>query len=121
MRNKPEYTVTIPASLDISKNAEFEISASASGLAAGTQVRVEAFGGEDFVLTHEKYESITLGYSLKKADGTPVSAGSAVLTAGNTAPGEEVSCVLTAEPEEPEYAGRYSDTLIFDIMPTDAQ
>ncbi len=111
--NAPVNTVTIPAAVDANVG-KLELSATAGALTSGQRLTISVAAGEDLLFKMDGNPEVTLGYTLSSGDAT-VAAGGAALICGNTAPGSEATATLTITPDTAQFAGRYTDTLIFTV------
>ena len=119
----PGYTVTIPAKVELAKDDQSgkyvgagTIEAESVFLEPNQTIVVTLTSPSEFKLAHEKDNSIELGYQAESPFGT-VNAdnnGSKVAEFPTSAQ-LQGAAVGFSTTEDPQYAGKYSDTVIFGV------
>lgn len=114
---EPTYTVTIPASVTLEDNGSGIYTNSGTLMANDVflkpdQTIVVTVSG-DFALENEIDSSITVAYQAEGSEGI-VGNGGVVATFNTSVDPQSVEVEFTTV-EEPEYAGKYSDTVTFGI------
>lgn len=119
----PTYTITIPKTVELSKQTDANgavtykhdasITASAVRLLSGQEIQVTLSAGEDgFVLKTE--QNASLPYTVTVDGNTEtIGSGDTVATFGTSA--TEKTSTLHFAAADPTYAGSYSDTVTFGI------
>ena len=119
----PAYTVTIPQKVELEKNEELgkytgsgEIKAESVFLEPNDRIEVTLTSGSGFKLSHEKDSTITLPYIATGFYGNVDAENNGrVVATFATSTEEQKLDVVFSTTEEPEYAGKYSDTVVFGI------
>lgn len=118
----PTYTVTIPAKVDLEKDAnnrytkDLTISAENVRLVKGKELHVAL--SSDFKLTNASGTAYEWPYTVKVGTSDRVINNNDIVAAFKTMTAEQ-SEVLHFAADNPEYAGDYSDTVTFTISIAD--
>lgn len=117
VENIPTYTVTIPEKAQVNGEA-VSVSAEAGALRHDQTVMVRIDDNAVFTLYPDGDTTKTgVDYAVYAADSeASLAAGGIVLESGNTESGAPATVSLTFKTaEEPKYAGKYTDTVTFNI------
>lgn len=118
----PAYTVTIPAKVELAEGEEDvytgtdEISAETVFLEPNQSIEVTLTSGSGFNLSHETDSTVKLGYKAQAGEVTVTAANNgAVVATFGTSTEEQSQPITFTTTETPEYAGTYSDTVVFGL------
>ena len=118
----PAYTVTIPARVELAEGGEDvytgtdEITAQSVFLKPDQSIEVTLTSGSGFKLANEADSTVKLGYKAEAGDVTVTADNNgAVVATFGTSTQEQSQPITFTTTETPEYAGTYSDTVVFGI------
>ena len=118
----PAYTVTIPAKVELAEGEEDvytgtdEITAQSVFLKPDQSIEVTLTSGSGFKLANETDSTVKLGYKAEAGDVTVTADNNgAVVATFGTSTQEQSQPITFTTTETPEYAGKYSDTVVFGI------
>jgi hypothetical protein len=118
----PAYTVTIPARVELAEGEEDvytgsdEITAQSVFLKPDQSIEVTLTSGSGFKLANEADSTVKLGYKAEAGDVTVTADNNgAVVATFGTSTEEQIKPITFTTTETPEYAGKYSDTVVFGL------
>ena len=118
----PAYTVTIPARVELAEGEEDvytgsdEITAQSVFLKPDQSIEVTLTSDSGFKLANETDSTVKLGYKAEAGDVTVTADNNgAVVATFGTSTEEQSQPITFTTTETPEYAGTYSDTVVFGI------
>ena len=118
----PAYTVTIPARVELAEGGEDvytgtdEITAQSVFLKPDQSIEVTLTSDSGFKLANETDSTVKLGYKAEAGDVTVTADNNgAVVATFGTSTEEQSQPITFTTTETPEYAGTYSDTVVFGI------
>ncbi len=119
MSVQPAYTVTIPAKVELKGTTGIyqgsgDVTAENVRLGFGQQLIVGLSGEDGFELKNSADEKVTLPYTPSGSFGTISKSGGNVAVFGVSDKKQTVTVSFITD-TAPEYAGSYSDTVVFDI------
>ena len=118
----PAYTVTIPARVELAEGEEDvytgsdEITAQSVFLKPDQSIEVTLTSDSGFKLANETDSTVKLGYKAEAGDVTVTADNNgAVVATFGTSTEEQFQPITFTTTETPEYAGKYSDTVVFGL------
>ena len=118
----PAYTVTIPARVELAEGEEDvytgtdEITAQSVFLEPNKTIEVTLTSGSGFKLANEADSTVKLGYKAEAGEVTVTADNNgAVVATFGTSTEEQSRPITFTTTETPEYAGTYSDTVVFGL------
>ena len=118
----PAYTVTIPAKVELAEGEEDvytgsdEITAQSVFLKPDQSIEVTLTSDSGFKLANETDSTVKLGYKAEAGDVTVTADNNgAVVATFGTSTEEQSQPITFTTTETPEYAGKYSDTVVFGL------
>ena len=118
----PAYTVTIPARVELAEGEEDvytgsdKITAQSVFLKPDQSIEVTLTSGSAFKLANEADSTVKLGYKAEAGDVTVTADNNgAVVATFGTSTEEQSQPITFTTTETPEYAGTYSDTVVFGL------